>query len=111
MTYVICGLGSALWFPFAGGRKVLKDWRPALPFAICWMAAMVLLFACFGLVGPVYGNISQATRGILSIILGFILARLGFQHLEKRIQRGVLYRRLAAAALMCTAIWLFKAGL
>lgn len=107
-SYILCGTTCLILVPWVGGAQVLADWKYAVPFAIAWLLAMVLLFACFGLVGPVYGNILQSTRGIISIIGGAWLAKLGMEHLEKRVSTWVLIRRIASAILMCVAIWLFK---
>ena len=107
-SYILCGVAGMILLPRAGGTQVLADWKYAVPFAVVWLLAMVFLFACFGLVGPVYGNILQSTRGIISIVAGAYLAKLGMEHLEKRVSPWILIRRIASAILMCVAIWLFK---
>ncbi|MBN1670360.1 MAG: hypothetical protein JXR37_04975 [Kiritimatiellae bacterium] len=71
---------------------------------------MVLLFATFGTIGVVYGNIVQSMRGLISVVLGAAVAALGWRAVEQRVGREVVLRRLAAAALMCGAIALFKLG-
>jgi drug/metabolite transporter (DMT)-like permease len=107
-SYILCGMAGLILLPWSGGAHVWDDWRYALPFAAAWMLAMVFLYVCFGLIGPVYGNILQSTRGIISIFIGAYLARIGMEHLEQKVSRWVLLRRVAAAILMCVAIWLFK---
>ena len=107
-SYILSGVVVLALLPWTGGARVLADWTYALPFAIAWLLAMVCLYACFGLVGPIYGNILQSTRGIISIVIGVYLAKLGMEHLEQRVSRIVLLRRVGAAVLMCVAIWLFK---
>ena len=108
LTYLFCGIVSLVLLPWTGGARVLRDWKYALPFAAAWLLAMFFLFVCFGLIGPVYGNILQSTRGIISIVAGAWLARSGMEHLEQKVSRWVLIRRVGAAVLMCVAIWLFK---
>jgi hypothetical protein len=80
----------------------------AFPFALAWFVAMIFLFFCFGLVGPVFGNVLQSTRGLMSIMAGAWLARAGFQRIEKAVSRRALLQRLAAAAMMTAAIWIFQ---
>jgi uncharacterized membrane protein len=114
------GLSYALSGLFAGGafclwRARLRPadralWRGSLPFALAWFAAMFFLFTTFGLIGPVYGNIVQSTRGLISTGLGFLLARAGFVHLEARVGPRAWLYRAGAAALMIGAIALFGLG-
>jgi hypothetical protein len=96
--------------PVAGGTRILANWTCALPFAGVWLLSMVFLFACFGMIGAVYGNILQSTRGIISIVFGAALARCGLHDLEQHVSRWTLLRRVAAACLICVAIWLFQSS-
>ena len=107
MTYVMCGVVGAAVLAARGTRVSRRQWVQAAPVAATWLVAMVLLFACFKYIGVVRGNIVQSTRGIISILIGSLLARRGLVHLEQRVGAGVLGRRLAAATLMCVAIALF----
>lgn len=52
------------------------------------LAAMFFLFGCFGTIGVVYGNILQSLRGVISILVGFLIARMGFVSLEEKVGRG-----------------------
>jgi len=104
--YVVCALIAACFLPWLGSRKP-KDWIDAGPFAGTWLAAMLFLFACFGLEGVVYGNILQSTRGIISVLLGAILAAIGMLHLETASGHGVFFRRMVAAVLMLGAVVLY----
>lgn len=110
LSYTLCGAVALALLPLVRRRIEARDWLQAAPFALCWLAAMVCLFICFGAIGPVYGNILQATRGIFSILAGVWLASMGWLHLEQPTRRWVLVRRLAAAVLMVAAIWLFGHG-
>jgi len=105
-SYILCGLIAAIFLPWYGSRKP-KDWIDAGPFAGTWLAAMLFLFACFGIEGVVYGNILQSTRGIISVLLGAILAAVGMLHLEKAAGHGVFFRRMVAAILMLGAVVLY----
>lgn len=107
LTYVVSGLAV---LPLARGRDVWRPpvWGQCLPFAAAWFAAMCLLYACFSIVGVVFGNVVQATRGIMSVVLGWLVARIGHTHLETRVSREVFRRRLTGAALMTAAIILYR---
>jgi drug/metabolite transporter (DMT)-like permease len=108
LNYVVCGLACgpmllAGWRrPAAGGAG--PAWRTAIAYAATWLIAMAALYVCFALIGAVFGNVVQSTRGIMSVVIGATLAHLGWHELEQRIDRAMLLRRIAAAALMTTAI-------
>lgn len=108
LTYVACG-GVAVGLasqPVARptGRD---DWRAARWYAIAWLAGMVGLYTCFGMVGAVFGNILQSTRGVIAIAIGAALAHRGRHDLEAHVDRGTFLRRIAAAILMTAAIALY----
>jgi hypothetical protein len=106
LTYGLCG---ALFAPLvvALGPLTRADWTAAARYASAWLLSMVGLYCCFGLVGVVFGNILQSTRGIMSVALGAVLAHLGWHELEQRVDRTTLLRRLAAALLMTAAIAIY----
>lgn len=110
LSYVTGGVFGVLALPFAGHfpRRVWTHY--ALPFALTWLGAMMCLFACFGLIGLVYGNIVQSTRGLVSIGIGYLLARAGHAHIEERVSRVTMLRRAAAGILMLLAVALFRLG-
>ncbi len=107
LNYTITGILALPLLPFIHitGRR---DWRDSAPFAASWFIAMVFLFLCFGLVGPLYGNILQSTRGIISIFMGWALVRLGSGHMEPNQGKGDFLRKLAAGTLMFAAVVLYK---
>jgi len=82
-------------------------WKRALPFTLSWYIAAILLFAAFGSIGVVFGNIIQSTRGIISIVIGVIVSFLGHTKIEKKAPLSLIVRRGAAALLMSAAIGLF----
>lgn len=109
ITYILCGLlglGALAFLPRAGRR----EWRDATPFATAWLISMLFLYACFSQIGVVFGNILQSTRGIQSILMGAVVAHLGMITLERKVARGALLERVAAAILMTAAIALFYLG-
>ena len=103
ITYVLCGVVACGCLPWHGGHEP-SDWDPAARYAVVWMAAMLALYTCFGLVGPVFGNILQSTRGTMAVGLGALLARRGWHDLEQPVDRRTLVRRVLAALLMTAAI-------
>lgn len=108
LSYLACGIAAIPFLPLLKRSGKWRDWPAALPYAGTWFLAMIALFGCFGIVGTVYGNILQSTRGIMSVVIGATLAHLGWVHIEERTSRIVLLRRLAAAILMTLAIWLYQ---
>ena len=110
LTYGVCGL---LFVPLAVGLRpyTRTDWVAAAQYASAWLVSMVGLYCCFGLVGVVFGNILQSTRGVMSVAIGAALANLGWHELEQRVDRATLLRRLAAALLMTAAIALYVVDL
>ncbi len=82
--------------------------RFGLPFSGCWYAAMAALYYAIGVLGPVYAVILQSTRGLWSILLGAALAHIGLIHIEEKVHGHIVLRRLAAAAMMIVAIWLYS---
>jgi len=87
--------------------RTFSVWKFALYFSIVFFVADVFLFTTFKLVGPVFGNILQSTRGILSIIFAKIVAMKGMHYLEEEVGRAVMFRRLFAAFLFSAAIALY----
>jgi drug/metabolite transporter (DMT)-like permease len=106
ITYVACGLiagGLLIWL----GPGARGTWTGAAHYATAWLGAMGSLYICFGLVGAVFGNVLQSTRGVMAVAAGAVLARSGWHDLEEPCDRGTLVRRFVAAALMATAIAIF----
>jgi hypothetical protein len=105
--YLLCGVAALAALPWAGAHQ-RGDWRLAVPWAVSWLGAMLLLFGCFQTLNDVvWGNILQSTRGLISMVLGAAVAGAGMVHLEKKVARGIFWRRMAAALLMSAAIALY----
>lgn len=108
--YLVCAVAAVASLPFCP-RLPREGWlRWAAPYAAVWFVAMMALYACFATCGIVLGNIVQNTRGLLSIALGWAVARAGRTDLEERVSRAVLVRRVVAAALLLGAIALYALG-
>ena len=71
---------------------------------------MIALFVCFALCGLVLGNIVQSARGLVSVALGWAIARSGRTGLEENVPASVVARRTAAALLVIAAMALYAAG-
>ena len=106
VSYFYLGVFSLIIMLFTPSIKV-KHLRPAIAFSCCWFSAMLFLFACFGLVGPLFGNIIQSTRGIIAVILGALIAKFEWSEHEEKLARSVLIRRIAAALLITCSIIIF----
>jgi len=110
ITYAACG---AVALPLVGCYRPRHrgDWIAAGQYAAAWLGSMAALYICFGQIGVVFGNILQSTRGFMSVVLGAVLAHLGWHELEQRVDRATLLKRMAAAALMTAAIALYAIDL
>jgi drug/metabolite transporter (DMT)-like permease len=106
-SYLVCGAVGAVVVMVNPRHSTWDTWLYAVPFAVCWFVAMIFLFSCFGLIGVVFGNILQSTRGIISIVLGFVIAHIGFQALEPKPTHRMVVQRMVAALLMTVAVVLF----
>ena len=82
--------------------------RYVLPFSFFWYFGIAALFVCFAQVGIVNGNIVQSTRGLISVALGWLIARAGFERLEEKTPGKTFAKRIAAAALIILAVFLFN---
>jgi drug/metabolite transporter (DMT)-like permease len=108
VTYVLCGCLAAIMLMTTQGRPQSgRDWKAAACYATTWLVGMATLYTCFGLVGAVFGNILQSTRGVMAIAMGAALAHLGWHEIETRVDRQTLLLRVVAAALMTAAIALY----
>jgi drug/metabolite transporter (DMT)-like permease len=106
LVYVWCGTLAVALLPLAKPWKV-EYWRGSASYAASWMTAMICLFSAFALVGIVLGNILQSTRGLMSILIGVAVVKLGHHHIESHAPLKVVIQRGIAAALMVGAIALY----
>lgn len=108
VALLLCALPGLLFLDRRGG--VARTLRLSLPYSACWFGAMIFFFGSIALLQPVYAVILQSLRGIFSIIAGAWIAKLGHEHIEARIPRSLFWQRIAAAAMVIVAIWLYQAG-
>jgi drug/metabolite transporter (DMT)-like permease len=108
IVYMCNGIIGILMLPFLRDSiKKAETWLYALPFALTWYIAINLIFQTFLVLGPVFGNILQSTRGLISVVLGKLVLLFGIKGLEERMPRYAFIRRLGAAILMTAAVSLF----
>lgn len=107
LSYILCGVVGITVVAIEPKHSTRGTWLYALPFAASWFLAMIFLFSCFGLTSVVFGNILQSMRGIISIVLGFIIAHIGFEALEPKPSKRTIIKRMVAAVLMTSAVALF----
>jgi drug/metabolite transporter (DMT)-like permease len=108
LVYICNGLIGLCMLPFL--RDCFKKpglWLYALPFALTWYIAINLIFQTFLVLGPVFGNILQSTRGLISVVLGKLVLLFGIKGLEESMPRHAFLRRLGAAILMTASVSLF----
>ena len=113
VLYSALGLLAAALLPWVLGRgghpgvSPGARWAGAASYAACWALAMATLFSAFSLLPVVLVAILQSTRSLWSVLLGGLLGRLGFGHLETRHGAGVLGLRVAGAAALVAAVGLY----
>ncbi len=107
LCYTFLGIVVIPVLPFVK-RLSKKQFIDALPFSFAWLLAMFFLFSSFGFIGAVYGNIVQSMRGVISILIGSIIASMGFVHLEDNMGVSVFIKRILAALLITLAIIAFN---
>jgi len=111
LTYSLLGGVALCVLPLRLRRKTpaLPATGSAAPFAAFWILAMAMYYLTLGLVGPVMGVALQSTRGIVSICLGAVVARVFHRHsLEERLAPQIFLLRLTSAILMFGGILLYS---
>ena len=105
LNFTALGLLSSLWF--VRGKfepAVMKD---AFNYGALWITACTGLAASFGLLGVMFGNIVQSSRGFFSVLIGFWLLRRGRDDLEPAVTGRMWVRRGVMAVLMALAMVLY----
>ncbi len=109
LTYVLCGGLGLLLALRQGAFRVECGQRYAAPYSLCWLLGMCFLFVAFSLIGVIFGNMLQSSRGFIAVLVGVAVSRAGLDHIETRIlPRSWLVRGLGAV-LMSAAIVLYYA--
>ena len=105
LTYGTMGIGALLLMkPLKVSWKMVAG---ALPQGVCWTISMWGLYVCFGLIGAAFGNVIQASRGVVSLVLGIVLSYFAIDGLEQKQSWQVWLRKALAAILMFGAIVLY----
>ncbi len=106
VCYAVLGIAT---LPFLlKFRWTNKQFLHAIPFAAAWYFSQVALFVCFGLLGTVFGNVIQASRGLISIALGMLLLHFGLGKFDAKISGAMWVRRAIASVLMALGIILYS---
>ena len=106
VVYSTLGLVSLPFLFFLKMKK--KQLVYAAPYAVLWIGSQIMLFACFALLRPVFGNVILATRGIFSVLVGALLAAVGLSRFDSQISRSQWIKRGFAACAMTAAIAIYS---
>jgi len=106
VSYAVMGLFSSLLLIRV--KRSFRIMRDSVPYAFFWYGAMILLFISFSEVGVIHGTIIQATRGVISVIMGAILLKMGYEQLEPRVSVKAWIRRLVMSILMLAALTIYS---
>jgi drug/metabolite transporter (DMT)-like permease len=107
LTYILCGIGGLAVAVHQGSWRQLCIHKCALPFSICWLLGMCLLFAAFSTIGVIFGNMLQSSRGLMTVLMSLFLVKTGLEQIDLRTGKLVFVLRLAGALLMTGAIVLY----
>ena len=109
LTYISCGIMTVVYFLFSKAPRQV-ELKGVLPYSIVWFTSFVFLFSSFLSIGFVGGNIAQSSRGVISIVLGIIIAGMGMKELEEKISKKVFSARMLSGLVMLLAIGAFAAS-
>ena len=107
-AYGLGGIFGALGMVcgFTPGRGQLT--KNVLPFSFFWLVSIAVLFASFAVIGIVNGTIVQSSRGLIAVVLGWLVARAGFERIEEKVPRMIFIKRVVSAVLIILAMVLFN---
>ena len=110
-TVVICYIIAAV-YSIASYKEVFKagrsDWIDAFGYAVTWYVCMFFLFSAFAYIGVVHGVILQSTRSIMAVVIGIVIARMGYSALEAKVSTPMRIRQFAAGIMMVIAVCLYS---
>ncbi len=110
MVACICNIISgSVVAPFA--KKLKCNWPvivAAIPYALCYLFTLITIYVCFSVMEPVYVNVIVSTRGIFSLVLGVLVAKLGYTAVETKLSRKEWIQRGVAALIMFSAIIIYS---
>ena len=81
--------------------------RYGAPYGVLYFFSQVALFVSFGLIGPVFANVIQSSRGMISVAIGIMLCKIGMSSLDTSGDGKLWIRRMICAVIMTTAIILY----
>ena len=84
-----------------------EQFKYGTPYGILYFGSQVALFVSFGLIGPVFANVIQSSRGIISVLLAVLLSSCKFCTLDAKGGKKLWLRRLICAVVMTLAIILY----
>ena len=109
LTYLLCGLiGLTVVLLGPAHFRTRGAALHTLPYAIFWVPSIVLFSFCLGRLGTVYGNIIQASRGLLAILFVQLLNLVGLYKVDGKASALVVARRILAALLIIAAAALYN---
>lgn len=88
-------------------RPTVPALKDALPYSVFYFGSILFLMACFGTIGVIFGSIIQSSRGVISVILGVVLLKLGLEKNEPDVPRKVWIQKLVMSILMLAAMSLY----
>lgn len=107
ISYLLTGMVGAAMLVRQPERGQWRVHLLSLPYTLAWWLGMMALYACFSDIGVIYGTILQSTRGFLNVVLGVLVVRVGWQHLDGMRGWRTVTRRAGGALLMTAAIVLY----
>ncbi len=109
LTYLLCGLiGLTVVLLGPAHFRCKGAALHTFPYALFWVPSIVLFSFCLGRLGTVYGNIIQASRGLLAIFFVQLLNLVGLYKVDGKATALVVARRLLAALLVIAAAALYN---
>lgn len=106
VCYTALGLASLPFLKkYPLSKRCILD---VVPYSFFYFFSILFLLVCFGFLGVVFGSIIQAGRGIISVLLGVILLKLGVEKNEPSVPGRVWVRRFIMALLMLCAMTLYS---
>ena len=110
VSFGVIALGWILRNSLSGEspRLTIAKLRDSSPFAFFWFTAMIAIYFCYGRLGPVFGNVVQSTRAVISVTVGFLAFRCLGLGVELAVPASMWLRRLAAASMMTAGIVLYS---
>ncbi len=103
-----CAVLAAPCWKLARPRRELV--APALPYIALCLISIATYFFCISVLDPAFSAVLASTRGLFSLVLGMLLAKLGFTALEPRLSRRQWLWCGVAALLMIAAIVIYACG-